>query len=157
MSDVRNPLTNPLTPILIEPKPVAEKGKKGFQKGHAFAGGRKSGVPQRRYKTALEVAEKMGFHPVQFLATVALTGRIPNPDGSFTVVTSAERLDAAKAVVPYVLPKLSQQQVTNAKGGPVEVAVLDVNKLLSDPEAARAAQDLALRIAAQDDDPSTPD
>ena len=121
--------------------------KRGFKPGHPKYGGRKKGSPIKRTAEAREIADKLGFHPVEFLAKVVMTGKMPNPDGTETIVTPQDRLDAAKAIAPYILPKLAQTAVTGANDGPVAVD-LDVTKLLSDPESARAAQALALKLAA---------
>jgi len=62
------------------------------------------------------------------------------------------RVQALSDSLPYLYPKLQSQTValTGGSGGPVELASLDVGKILSDPALAAAAQDLALAVVEQD-------
>lgn len=119
-----------------------------FQPGHPKFGGRKKGSPVKRTKEAREIADALGFHPVEFLARVATTGKIPNPDGTETPVSPQDRLDAAKAIAPYIVPKLQATTLTGKDDGPIEVDTFDMATLLKDPEAAKAAQALALKLVA---------
>src|SRR5689334_22410659 len=103
------------------------KTKTSFTVGHVKVGGRRKGSPVKRTAEAREIAEQLGFHPVAFLAHVAMTGKIPNQDGPETPVSAEDRLDAAKAVAPYLLPKLSAQQVTGKDDGPIEVVTPEMD------------------------------
>lgn len=115
-------------------------------------GGRKPGSPMKRTEQAREIADRMGFHPVEFLCHVALHGEMPNPDGPPTKVDNAARLDAAKSVAPYLVPKLSASQVTGPNEGPVEMVMSQeqVANLMKDPAKARTLSELALLVASQD-------
>ena len=117
-----------------------------FQTGHARVGGRKKGSPTKRTKLALEICQELDFHPAAFLATIAMTGLMPNPDGTTTAVTPDDRLRAATALAPFVMPRLQATQVTGKDDGPVAVAMLDVTAILANPELAAAAQELALMV-----------
>src|ERR1035438_632156 len=77
----------------------------GFKVGHPRLGGRRPGSQNKRTKLALEICEELNFHPAAFLATIALTGLMPNPDGSTTPVTTDDRLRAVTALAPFVTPK----------------------------------------------------
>jgi hypothetical protein len=89
----------------------------------------------------------MDFHPAALLATIAMTGQMPNADGSTTPVSADERLKAAAALAPFVMPRLQATQVTGKDDGALEVATLDLTRILADPVLARQAQDLALAMA----------
>ena len=124
----------------------------GFKTGHPRVGGRKPGSQNKRTKQAIEICEAMGFHPAAFLATIALTGQMPNPDGTSTPVGTEERLRAAQALAPFVMPKLQSTQVTGGNDGPVEVnGLVDMRAIMADPVALELAQALALKMAGCDD------
>jgi hypothetical protein len=117
-----------------------------FPVGHPkYAGaGRVPGSTNRRTKQALEICETLNFHPAAFLATIALTGLMPNPDGSTISVTTEDRLKAATALCPFVMPRLLASQVTTTDD-PVERAI-DISPLLNDPHLVDIAQQLALAM-----------
>jgi hypothetical protein len=121
-----------------------------FKIGHPRVGGRKPGSPNRRTKQALEICEELSFHPAAFLATIALTGLMPNPDGSTTPVTTDDRLRAATALAPFVMPRLQATQVTGKDDGPLAVATLDMSRILADPALVEQAQNIALALADAD-------
>ena len=131
-----------------------KKGKRGAPLGVRY-GGRKPGSVNKLTRTAREICEQLGCHPAEFLAMVCQKGVMPNADGTFTTVDAAMRLDAAKALAPYVMPKLAQTTLTGPNDGPVQVAAFDVAALLADPEAARAAQALALKLVYPSSQPAT--
>ena len=116
-------------------------------------GGRKPGSLNKRTRQAVEICEAMNFHPAAFLATIAMTGLMPNPDGSTTAVTTDDRIKAATALAPFVMPRLQATQVTGKDEGPVSTATLDINKLLADPIALEAAQALSIRLSMGERDP----
>ncbi len=122
-----------------------------FKPGHPRYGGRKKGSPVRRTAEAREIAEHLGFHPIELLAHIALKGTIPNADGTETPVDTDKRLDAIKAAAPYLLPRLSAQTLSGPNDGPVEIltpeAEAGLQAILADPDLAKAAQDLALKLA----------
>ena len=117
-----------------------------FTSGHERLGGRKRGSITKRTAEAREVAAKLGFHPIEFLAIVAMRGVIPNADGTETPVDAAMRLDAAKAAAPYLVPKLAQTAVVGPNEGPVELVGFDLTPLLKDPVRAAALTDLAYAV-----------
>lgn len=69
---------------------------RALAQGHPRYGGRKKGSVSKRTKQAREIAESLGFHPIEWLSHVAMHGTMPNPDGSEMPVDAAMRLDAAK-------------------------------------------------------------
>jgi hypothetical protein len=123
------------------------KPKTIFQPGHPRCGGRKKGSLNKRTRQAIEICEAMDFHPASLLATVIMTGKLPNPDGTTTDIDAAGRLDALKALCPYVMPKLQATQVTGKDEGPVNLQTVDIAKILADPSLAKAAVDLAMKMA----------
>jgi len=99
----------------------------------------------------IALARKLGLDPVIFFASIAVKGELPNADGTVTKVGVAERLDAAKAVLPYLMPRLSATQLSGRDQGPVAVATFDVTRLLSDPALAAKAEEVGMALLA---DPS---
>ena len=134
---------------VLPPEQPKRKPGNPFKPGHPRYGGRQKG-PIKRSREAQEIVEKMGFCPVEFLATIAQRGVMVNPDGTETTVAADMRLDAAKAVAPYVRPKLSATQVTGRDGTPLAVVGFDMSKLMADPDMVEAAQLLALRMSESD-------
>jgi hypothetical protein len=88
-------------------------------------GGRKVGSPNKRTRHALEICEELDFHPAAFLATIAMTGLMPNADGTSTPVSTEERLKAGVALCPFIMPRLqaTQTQITGKDEGPIQVLV----------------------------------
>jgi hypothetical protein len=125
-----------------------------FQPGHPRYGGRKKGSPIKRTREAREIAEGLGFHPIELLAIIALRGVIPNPDGTETPVDADMRLDAIKAAAPFLIPRLSAQQITGPNDGPVEIITPEVeagmSAIMQDPELCRALQQIALAMAEEE-------
>jgi hypothetical protein len=72
------------------------------------------------------------------------------PDGSEKqvkiAVDLATRLDAAKAVTPYLHPRLNAQTISGPGDGPLEVAGLDMTKIMENPALVEMAQALALAM-----------
>jgi hypothetical protein len=128
-------------------QPGAAATAPGFQPSHPRVGGRKPGSQNRRTRQAIEISETLIFHPAAFLATIALAGMMPNPDGSTTPVTKDDRIRAATSLAPFLMPCLQATQVTGANDGPIEVATTDTLALiLNNSEAVEAAQKLALLL-----------
>ncbi|MBZ5726368.1 MAG: hypothetical protein LAP87_15380 [Acidobacteriia bacterium] len=74
--------------------------------------GRLPGTPNKRTVYARQILEDHGVDPVAMLAkTMADEDNVPLD----------VRVDCAKALLPYVYPKLSAVEVTGRDGGPVEV------------------------------------
>ena len=134
---------------VLPPEPKRKPGNP-FKLGHPKWGGRQKGSPIKRSQEAQAVAEKLGFHVVEFLVRAANEGIMLNPDGTQTKLDTSQRLDAGKAVAPYLTPKLIAQQITGPDGGPVAVVGFDMSKLMSDPAMVEAAQLLALRMSESD-------
>jgi hypothetical protein len=121
-----------------------------FAPGHKRLGGRRKGT---RSWAARTMAEEAGFHPVTIAMDVILHGRLPAIKGRpQKPVSDEERLKALTNIFQYLLPKLSAQTFTGPDGGALQLATLDVTKLMMDPELAAAAQKLALGIASADRD-----
>jgi len=122
-----------------------------FRPGHKRFGGRTKGSQNRRTKQAIEIVEAMGFHPASFLAACALTGLMPNPDGSTTPISTEDRLRAATALAPFCMPRLMATQLSGNPDAPIAVDGLDMNKLLEDSDSIALVQALALRMAGYSD------
>jgi len=126
----------------------------GFKIGHPRLGGRKPGSQNKRTRQAIEICEAMDFHPAALLATVVLTGKLPNPDGTTVEIDASGRMDALKALCPYVMPRLQATQVTGKDDGPLAVATLDISRILADPALVEQAQNLALAMVDADRNPA---
>jgi hypothetical protein len=135
----------------LTPKPTPPKGVKGFQSGHPRYGGRKKGSPLKRTAEAREIAERLNFHPVEFLIQCAM-GTMPNGDGTVTELDTVQRLDAAKNVAPYLAPKLNATQVTGKDEGPIQTQQLPTDAIMRDPKLAEALGELALMMAEGSED-----
>ncbi len=124
----------------------------GFRPGHLRVGGRKPGSQNKRTRQAIEICEAMDFHPAAFLATIALTGQMPNPDGTSTPVSTEDRLRAVTALAPFVMPRLQATQVSGNPDSPLAVDTgFDINMLLADSTSVELMQSLALRMAGYSD------
>lgn len=82
-----------------------------------------------------------------------MTGLMPNPDGSTTPVTTDERIRAATALSPFVMPRLQSTQMMGADGGPIATATLNMNALLADAETLELAQALSIKLSLGGRDP----
>jgi hypothetical protein len=127
----------------------------GFKIGHPRLGGRKPGSQNKRTRQAIEICEAMDFHPAALLATVVLTGKLPNPDGTTVEIDASGRMDALKALCPYVMPRLQATQVTGKDDGPIAVATLDISRIMADPALVEQAQNIALALVEADRNPAT--
>lgn len=77
-------------------------------------GGRKKGVPNKASIERAAAIAASGLTPVDFLLGVMRDDK----------KELATRIDAGKAVAPYVHPKLANIEVTGKDGGPLEVRVV---------------------------------
>jgi hypothetical protein len=107
----------------------------------------------KRSLEAKEIAEQMGFHVVTFLVRAANEGVMLNPDGTETVLDAAMRLDAGKAVAPYLTPKLIAQTISGPNEGPIELARAntELDRAMAAPGGVEIIQRAALLIAGQPD------
>lgn len=130
-------------------KPPKAPTSTSFAPNHTRVGGRKPGTPKdARLASAMDVAVNLGFHPIEFAILVASQGVMPNADGTTTPCSPEMRLDAAKFVTQFMIPKLTSTQVTGPGGGPVQVTPsVSIDVLLADPATAKQAQELALKLA----------
>ena len=141
----------PAVPQDLAPQPVKRRVgvDYGFVPGHPRYGGR---VKKQERKAAREIAKELGFEPIEFMVHIVTTGTIKTKLKNGKIVDKpiedAERMKTLRDLVPYLLPKLAQVQMTGQNGGPVEIEASDkLAVIMSDPELAAAAQDLALAIA----------
>lgn len=67
-------------------------------------------------------------------------GKIDDPKGTAALIPLDIRIDAAKAAAPYVRPKLSAMQVTGKDDGPVEIAQVVNESLMSNPQFRNAME-----------------
>ena len=64
------------------------------------------------------------------------------------------RIQCMRECLPYIFPKLQNQSVTlTYEDDPVESVSIDIQAVLMHPEMAKAAQDLALFLAMQEEAP----
>jgi hypothetical protein len=129
-----------------------------FQPGHPRVGGRR----KRSAAHARALAEELGVDPIHFLLMIVNSSAIEVPetddngkpiigeDGQpkvrYIAIPLDMRVDAAKAVAPYIHPRLQATQVTG-QDGPVELPALPTARILADPELGPAARKLALLVA----------
>ena len=130
----------------------------GFRPGHLRFGGRKHGSLNKRTRQAVEICESYDFHPASLLITIILTGKLPNPDGTTVDIDAAGRLDALKALCPYVMPRLQANSVavSGPDEGPIELARVntELERAMSTPGGVEIIQRAALLMAAQDAPPA---
>jgi len=80
--------------------------------GQPKTGGRLAGTPNKRTVYARQILDQYGSDPVEMLAkTMADEGNVPLDI----------RIDCAKALLPYVYPKLSSVEVSGPNGDAVRV------------------------------------
>lgn len=141
-----------------ETKPATKVAKRtpGFQEGHQRFGGKKKNTAA----AARAMAAEMGIDPLEFMLSIINSDTIEQTvivDGKKKRVEVAipldMRLDAAKTVVNYMYPRLTAQQISGPSEGPIEVAGLDITKLLQDPAMVEMAQSLAIAMAHADSRP----
>jgi|SRR5208282_5103406 len=77
-------------------------------------GGRKKGVRNKRTQELLAKVETSGLTPVDFLLGVMRDDK----------KELGTRIDAGKAVAPYLHPKLANIEVTGKDGGPLQVKLV---------------------------------
>lgn len=92
--------------------------------GRPKTGGRKKGVPNKATAKREKEIAKSGMTPLEYMLKV-----MRNPRASHD-----RRDDMAKAVAPYVHPKLASLQHTGAGGGPIQTVALDRLKGMDDKE-----------------------
>ena len=86
---------------------------RGSQPGER-RGGRQKGTPNRANTERAAQIAASGLTPVDFLLSVMRD----------TKAEVATRIDAGKAVAPYVHPKLANIEVSGKDGGPLEVKLV---------------------------------
>lgn len=102
--------------------------------------GRPRGSPNKRTVYARLVLEDLGSDPVEMLArTMADEANVPLD----------VRVECAKALLPYVYPKLSAVEVSGPDGDPVKVEHEHalVMRMMQDPVLVRGLEDLFIEQA----------
>jgi len=77
-------------------------------------GGRKKGVRNKKTQELIAKVETSGLMPVDYLLSVMRDESIDR----------CQRIDASKAVAPYIHPKLANIELTGKDGGPLQVNVV---------------------------------
>lgn len=130
-------------------------GPPGFRPGHLRVGGRKPGSQNKRTRQAVEICESYDFHPAALLITIILTGKLQNSDGTTVDIDAAGRLDALKALCPYVMPRLQANSVavSGPEEGPIELARAssELDRAMAVPGGVEIIQRAALLLAGQPD------
>ena len=132
-----------------------------FQPGRQKTGGRKPGVPNKHTRNARDLAARLGADPLEFMLEVMnrdaiqvivvnrTTGQ-PELDANgqpvkvWQAVPMEMRMDAAKAVAPYLHPKLVGSPSSGKDDRAIEISAIDVNAMMQDPALVEAAQRLSL-------------
>jgi hypothetical protein len=126
-----------------------------FQPGHPRFGGKK----KRTAAQARAIAEQLGVDPLEYMLKLLASDTMDEIEIDATTgkrkkvkvpVPQALKVDISKAIIGFFYPRLNAQSITGPSGGAVEVATLDITKLLEDPDTARMAQNLALAMAEQE-------
>lgn len=131
--------------------------------------GRPKGSRNRRSIELLEMAQRLNADPIELMLRfiAAATVEVPQVDETGNVllddngrpvlkhvpVTLDMKLDAAKAVAPYMYARLQSTQVTGQIESVHAHVALPTGKILADPKLADALGDLALMIAQGPDKP----
>jgi hypothetical protein len=102
---------NRVKEIRAEAREGGGEDRGGRPPGYPKTGGRLPGTPNKRTVYARQIIEEHGADPVEMLAKTMNDEKVPLD----------LRTDCAKALLPYVYPKLSAVEVTGRDGGPVEV------------------------------------
>lgn len=146
---------------------MPEESKELVRKPHQFQpgrekhplSGRKKGSVSKFTWVAREMAEAYGTHPMSLLMQVATTGTLPPIGGPGAKdergkllpqrpVAIEEQAKCLRDLMGYLMPKISALAITGADGGPLQlISDESMAKLMDDPESARQAQQLALRLS----------
>ena len=126
---------------LKDPAP-SKPGKHLFAPGHPKYGGRKKGSKNKRTKLAEAIFDKLEkeigpVDPIEGLLRIGSNKKLP----------VATRIEALKAVLPFLYPRLQAMALTSNSETPTEVKI-DVAGIIASPELATAAQKLGLALAA---------
>jgi hypothetical protein len=140
-------------PEETQPVEVAQGIPHRWQEGHEKYGGRRKRTAQQ----ARALADELGVDPLKFMLLVVKSDTIEQTvieggkEKRVQVVIPLEmRIDCAKHVSRFLYPVLSATQVTGADDGPVNIATLDMAKLLANPAMLEMVQKLALAMAEQE-------
>jgi len=149
---------------------IIKRTRTGPPDGHPRYGGRRPGSVNRKTAEMRDLAAQLGVDPVEYLCTIiacdyAVQAPVVDPDTGkqligadgkpllkWMAITTRQKIDACKELLPYVKPRLAATQVTGPDDAPLQVATLDITQILADPELARNAQALALRVIEQQGD-----
>jgi hypothetical protein len=102
---------NRVKEIRAESRAGASEDRGGRPPGYPKTGGRLPGTPNKRTVYARQIIEEHGADPVEMLAKTMNDEKVPLD----------LRTDCAKALLPYVYPKLSAVEVTGRDGDAVQV------------------------------------
>ena len=138
--------STPVTEVVKKPT----RGPNRFELGHQRFGGRKKTLTGE----VRALAEELDADPLAWMLGLIKDGfvtQVVMENGKrkrVEVTASLEmRADLAKHVSKFMYPTLTATQVSGASGGPIEVATMDLMKLMENPSTARLAEDLALQLA----------
>ena len=131
------------------PPPPAKKVGHRFEPGHKKVPG--SGRRRQTvFPTAFQICRTNKIDPLGALLRVYKTGVLTDPDGTEHKIDYRSRLKILLRVLEYCHPKLS---------GPISGAIdhrhvhLDLSRIMSNPDLALAAENLAIAMAEQPDEP----
>ncbi len=103
---------NRVKEIRAEARDGAGEDRGGRPPGYPKTGGRLPGTPNKRTVYARQILDEHGADPVEMLAkTMRDEKNVPLDI----------RIDCAKALLPYVYPRLAAVEVTGRDGDPVQV------------------------------------
>jgi len=114
-----------------------------FEKGHIKVGGRSPGRPKgsvsKRTQVARDLIEKLNYCPLENLLKIARARRY-----SIEI-----RMDAMKAALPFLYPKLSTVFMNAKTDSTVDVRHY-VEAAMADPALAAAMQTISLGLSARE-------
>ena len=132
---------------------IPAKSRRGFQPGHKKFGGRRRGSVGIRNSNARLACEKLKMDPAEWLLRAAQTGILKNGDGTETRLSPEARINAARAVLPYVYARRSHVSGTvdhNLQVPPQN----NLEHVMRNPELAAMADKLAFAMLDSPDDGS---
>ena len=105
----------------------------GRPPGYPKSGGRVPGTPNKKTVHARQILEEYGADPVEALAKAMKDEKN---------VPLELRIDCAKALLPYVYPRLAAVEVTGRDGGPIETQNnIVLQSLMSDDVVVQKIED----------------
>lgn len=147
-----NEETNNPVPAEAEAEAPTPKAKgRPFEPGRKKTGGRpKKSETAGKLWEPRNIAEANKFKGLEELIKIFQTGKLPvsGPGKVAQDASPAQRVDCLKQACSYLFPRLATTEISGPDNGPMQmqVAQIDVTRLMMDSETAAAAQRIALAL-----------